>query len=596
MRMKISFTYLKPFFVCLALLAFTNFCAAMDEDEALFQDAQRGFNLYQEGKYSEASPLLKKAIEGGDFRFLTTYADICDRNLDDQDHHPTDAAYLYLKGAEIGDGDALSYLSSLSEDLVENITKETMPKKIKELIFILAKKETSLGVEFYQNEDYPRAAQLFKKAARKNNTIAQHFYGDICFHQLDGVPHSYHEAAMYYLLSARGGDTDLFSYLKAHIPGILEDEDYETQMKGIVGYWVREATLKDLSQLTSDKVNKYIMWVRKKEIDKTTAMKFPYLFERVLTAILCENEVEPVSVIDDVLVPQGKKSSEGLRQQPQQSCGIAASLAEQTYKAMNSPKIPAKFGPMYFNYFKSLDDKEKLKPPTNLPKMKPLYRLLLDSISEESPKNNAASQLSDISHGDYPWLWAGIMYWKGKYEKTFNFTSLSEEELLKSLTEFSPISEEDIQKAREKLEGKDIDFWPNNNESLIAKQYNDRMHVWFTNPLSWKTKIVNDIKQKFYEKLKGHTLDCSKEEKREILKTPILMFYCENLTLNNFSSTLPCYNALKEAQRYFVKLNLTISTSPDFNNTSKIGKDIQELVNAMYKREIDITITSQSDH
>jgi hypothetical protein len=590
MRMKISSIILKNFFVCLILLAFTNFCTAMDEDEALFQDAQRGFTLYQEGKYLEASPLLKRAIEGGDFRFLTTYAEICDGNLDDQDHPPTEVARLYLKGAEIGDGDAYSYLASLSEDLVNGITGETMPQKIQELILIWARQETSLGVEFYQDEDYPRAAQLLKKAARKNNTIAQHFYGEICLHQLDGVPHSYQEAAMYYLLSARG-DTDLLSYFKAHIPGILEDEDYETQMKRIVGYWVREATFKHLKKLTPDKVNKYIMWVRKKGIDKTTAMKFPYLFERVLTAILCENEIEPVSVMDDVMIPQGKESSEEVVQQPLQSCGMAACLANQTFKSFDSCMIPAQFGPMYFNYFKSLDDKERLKPPPSQPKMKPLYRLLLEAISEESPKTNTASQLSDISHDDYPWLWAGIKYWKKRYDKKpFDFTSLTEKELLKRLTDFSPLSEDDIGKVRGKLEAEDRDFWPNNDESSIATKYNDRMHAWFTNPLSWETKIVKKIKQSFYNKLKTHTLDCSKEEEREILKTPILMFYCEDLTLDNFSSSKSCCNALKEAQRYFVKLKLTISTTPDFNNKSKSGKNIQELVNVLYERGIDITL------
>lgn len=103
-----------------------------------FQDGNEGFALYQMGNYKEASPLLKRAIEGGDFRFIITYADICDRDLDDENHPPMDAACLYIKAAETGDGDALSYLRSLSEDLVKDITEENISEKIQKLLSIWA--------------------------------------------------------------------------------------------------------------------------------------------------------------------------------------------------------------------------------------------------------------------------------------------------------------------------------------------------------------------------------------------------------------------------------------------------------------------------
>ncbi len=104
-------------------------------------DAEKGYILYQEGKYSEASALLKKSFEEGDFRFLSNYADICHRNLDDLNHDPSEAAYFYLKAAQNGDGDILSYLASLSKDLVTNITDDNMPMKIEELVLVWNKKE-----------------------------------------------------------------------------------------------------------------------------------------------------------------------------------------------------------------------------------------------------------------------------------------------------------------------------------------------------------------------------------------------------------------------------------------------------------------------
>jgi hypothetical protein len=94
--------------------------------------AEEGFRLYEEGDYEAAEPLLRTAIEQGDIRFLTNYASICTHNK-----WWSEEARVLMMGALFGDGDCYSYVNSVSESLVKNLTHECLEERAIELEKIL---------------------------------------------------------------------------------------------------------------------------------------------------------------------------------------------------------------------------------------------------------------------------------------------------------------------------------------------------------------------------------------------------------------------------------------------------------------------------
>lgn len=98
------------------------------------------------------------------------------------------------------------------------------------------------GYSLYINSEYKDAAAYLSHAAHLNHAHAQELYADICYRQLDDEPHSYSEAAMWYLL-ASFGDTDAASYLESILPGILKENNEQEQIKKIMRYWCLEDTL-----------------------------------------------------------------------------------------------------------------------------------------------------------------------------------------------------------------------------------------------------------------------------------------------------------------------------------------------------------------
>jgi len=84
-----------------------------------YEDFHYGRYCYDEGLYCEAAISLKKALDAGIVEAASMYADICWRNLDEANHTMAEAAMWYICAAEdAGDGDILSFLRSVSEDLI----------------------------------------------------------------------------------------------------------------------------------------------------------------------------------------------------------------------------------------------------------------------------------------------------------------------------------------------------------------------------------------------------------------------------------------------------------------------------------------------
>src|SRR3990167_4629878 len=538
MKKKINFLF---FFLYIAGLCFIlpGPCFSMIPDETPFEQGRRGVILYREENYQAASTLLRSALEAGELTFALTYADICHRNLDKGKHRPHEAAMWYVRSAEGGDADAIAYLWSLSIDLSD---KNSEKDKTQQIVHIWARQDADRGFQLYIEEQFTEAAKLLKRASL-NHCLAQELYGDICLRQLDGKPHSYLEASMWYLLSARGGDPQSLAYLKSLVPGILENDDHESQMKAIVGSWTLCETLPLLKPLDPGKVNNYLSFKYDRKINKTTAQKLPYLFERVASAIMFNLTGRAHSVIDDQLFPVPESDFPA----PIRSCALSARKIAES-KFITVPLVAFGYGPVYLSYFKSLDAKldkkgRFLKKPDKRPIISPIFALLLDALYEVT---------------------------KGK-----------------TANEFTAISQEDIKAILEKVESKDIS---NDGTDPICKEFDRRMRTFFTTPLSRQEEVVRATEETFYASLRSHQLDCSNQDDLEKLKTGLLMFYCHDLTLRNVSSTVSCHQALQEGQRYFVDLTVTVTFSPNFNSTSITGSNIIKLLENIQKRGVKVSI------
>lgn len=580
---KMKNRLLFPVFLGLSLSFLNGSSWAMEDDDSPYAIGQKGMAFYEEGDYKSAVPLLRSALNAGEITFALTYADICHRNLDKGKHSPKEAALWYVRAAEADDGDALAYLNSLSPTFLEESPED---QKVQALVHEWTRQDADTGYAFYRGGEFINASKPLKRASRGGHSLAQELYGDICLRQLDGKPHSYLEAAMWYLLSAHGGDSQSLSYLKSLIPNILEDDNHEAKLNAIVGCWVMQETLPNLKPLKPDHVNDYLISQHHRRIGKTAAQKLPYLFERVTSAIMFNLTGRVHSLIDDQFTPQ----ADILEFSPEvRSCAAQAGVKSKFIK----PRLTAcVYGPVYMKYFQSLDTKLEgnfLKGPTSAPTISPIYEFLLDALQEVT-KSKKAKDFSNLSHHDYPWLWAGIMFWKEKNQEAFNYTSLSEAELLKRLTEISePISEEDLSTILDRIEPEDV--WPNDGTHPICIEFDKRMRTYFTTSLSRQEAVVKATEAHFYTRLREHDLDYSNPKDQEILKTPFFMFYCQKLSLRNIRSIKSCYEVLQKAQRYFTDQEVNIALPKSFKPKSEWGKNILKLLDKIEKRGIQVTIT-----
>lgn len=106
----------------------------MENKENTTDIGVQGWLLYEEGEYEKAEPILRKAIEEGDVRFIGSYATICGS----QERWREEARALMM-GALFGDGDLYSYVSSISKALVEQLTRENLEERAEQLTTLLGK-------------------------------------------------------------------------------------------------------------------------------------------------------------------------------------------------------------------------------------------------------------------------------------------------------------------------------------------------------------------------------------------------------------------------------------------------------------------------
>lgn len=582
---------------------------SLDEIEDPYQIGLRGLSCYREGEYIEASKLLSISLNSGQLLFSLTYADICYRNLDDNNHSLKEAAYWYIQAAdEANDGDALSYLASLDPIFLGNASSEVKVNALKQ-IWLMQERliNADKGFTLYTSEQFNEAAKFLKKASQGYHPIAQQLYGDICFRQLDDKPHSLIEASMWYLLSALGGDPQSASYLGSIIPRIWDISDHKSQMRSIVGVWVAEETLSNLKPLNPKQVNDYLVAIYKRPINRTSAQKLPYFFDKVVSAIMCELSTTKLTVSTAIYKKKLPATQENtidiIIQRPEVSTtsetGYSNYLKDIISKKefIDERPLGYSFGAVYSDYLEKLiiqlpSHNEFLECPKTLPSINLIYKFILASL-QELTSGYKASDLSSLLHRDHPWLLAGIKFWKEKYKKPFNITSMNEGELTKRLTNNEVIEEKDIDLILgeiEKVDDEQKRIWANNKDHPISKEFSDNVRKFFVSQSSIDSRLIQQVKKHFFERIQVQTLDCSSDDDLEILKTPLFMFFCKEIELKNvFSSSSKCSDAISEAVRYFTNLNqLTISFAANFNSKAVYGEKFYKLIKKLQKKWIVI--------
>ena len=543
------------------------------EDDGPEEMACRAQYHYENGDYALATPLFLKALKMGDMTYATSYADICYRGLDPDGYRPKEAAQWYVKAADAGDADALSFLNSLSETLIGLGDEST---KIQELIHVWGQADANEGFEHYRAGEYQDAAEYLEKASLAYHPFAQRLYADICLRQLDDKPHSYMEAAMWYLLAALGGDSQSYSYLKSIVPSVLNDDDYESQAKAIAQYWVLVKSLEEFTKKTPKSIADYTMAQSGEKVGKVIAVKRPYIFERAMSTVMVDLMVSALSVF-------AKDEETHSRVLP---CAF-----EEPLLFLNEPGVPWQFGWVNRSYYMSLgerlDDDMMLSAPRDESNFSLSLKLLLDSICHVTG-DWRASELTDLSHKDPPWMLAGIKYWKAHNGgQEFNVTSFAEAELIEKLESFNKLDEETTQAILDAVEDKNI--WPNSNHSdPVCSDYDALMREYFKSSLSRENQDIQAIKNDFMHKLyhETHQIVCSSSSGLNDLKDPFLMYFSQRIELLDVPSTRKFYNALRVGQQYCVDMELIVCLSPDFDKNKKIGKHILNIFRELKRRGI----------
>jgi hypothetical protein len=567
--------------LCLLILTCVpTWSSEQSEQDTPYQTGLHGLQHYRDGEYAQAVPLLQEALERGELTFSLTYADICRRNLDRGKHSLSEAAEWYVAAANAGDADALSYLHTLLTVRDE----DEFDTRVSELRKVWIEDEANRGFGLYQTGDYVQAAQHLKKAAIENHPLAQELYADICLRELDGKPRTLKEAAMWYLLSAKGGDPQSHSYLESIISNIFEIPHPNAQMESIVGKWVYDLTFSKLTPIPPKDINGYLVFQFGRKIDRTTAQKLPYFFDKFTNALLCSVGMTPLKVIEedaDDLV----EAEPALKIPAVKSCAAEYEQRQGRHFIKQSTTCFT-FGPVYFKYFQSLDsnDDNLIPKPKKSPSPSVVYQFILRALQEVTKGKNA-KQLTSLSHQEYPWLLAGLKFWRTKHpRKAWAIDGYSEQELLRTLTYFHEVLPEETMGSLLKLVEVD-DIWPNKKEDPIALEFDENVRRFFACPISTGCQFVQQMHGIFFESLTTQTLDLKDKNDLEILQTPLLMYHCEYLVLTNINSTQGCYNALSQAQRHFGHLlRLNFRLMKTFKEEVEYGRKILKIIHKVEKR------------
>lgn len=534
------------------------------KDQDPYRVGTKGLAFYEEGEHKEASLHLKYALDQGQNVFAGAYADICKRELDGEKHKTSEAAHFYLLAADSGDADIYSYLQSVDPQLV--CDKLEVSQRIQLLKTAWRSEErdynANYGYKLWLKNEHLQASRYLKRASQAHHALAQEMYADVCARSLDGKFHFKTEAAMYYYLAALGGCPDSFSYLNTLGLNIDWGERKPEIINNIVEIWVLEETLYAQQATRPSFVNNYLINVRGLKINKTSSQKIPYFIDQVARILMRRLGAGGDSILDEMSVPSSEQEMKKDKKEKKEASLEHPPLKKTTCREdvssfVDGVTAPYQYGIVYPSYLKDLEvDEEGHMIPGKQHPSSVLIKFLLDVAVPHIKEISATKWSKEFSHYEYPWIEAGIKYWKQKYKKPFNKTSLSEDELMRRLKEFEPIEERDLRNILDHIEPEEI--WPNGEkrrahhhapgewvEDPIVKEFQEQLPKYLASPLAGKNPFVEAVVADFLDKIKAHALSPTEDKDKytETLKTPILMHLCEHLVLKDI-----------QPDRYFLKL------------------------------------------
>ncbi len=592
------------FLASICLWGSWGFCGPFDGEDPR-EVGQKGCALYEEGDYKQAGERLKFALETispeNRGEFAAPYAQICQRELDGQKHTMGEAASWYLEAADGGDPDM--YAALLAEDpmLVDiSATKENRIVRLKQAWRVAER-------VYYANEgsrlhfegiDLERAYRYLKRASQGYHPLAQGLYADVCGRQLDGKFHLNSEAAMWYVLAAKGG-SDAAAFLSS-IPGRTPGKPYdERDIECLSNFWVVRDTFKDFNPLKPQAINDYLMWHGyKDEMTAVAAQKIPYFFDKIVNGLLFEMGLNGYSLVEDVAMAQ--KDDAGYQvplAKRQKTCHEEAQELEHVVSVQVTPWV---MGLVYKSYWKTLQAKsggkpvKPLKEPTKIPA---LFALMLDHYGNQIKKHKLSKEWSEKSHQEYPWIWAGIRYWKIYPEnkgRSFDVPTMTEDQLFGCLENHVPLEKRDLEEILKKIERPEI--WPRaesvgdlaEGTKAIMKGFQERVLRFFGSRISREDPFVTEIIKDFREKVQQQKLNFTQARDRSILSTPLLMHAAHELILTEVRSTKAHYELLRDAGKYFSNMKkIQVHFAKGFDEAK--GKDIIDLLRKLAKKGIEVT-------
>ncbi len=577
--------------ICLLNISFCSIALGSEEDYSeTYQRGLEGLKNYREGQYIQATPLLRQSLEEGYYEFASAYADICHRRLDGNEHPLEEAALWYVRAAEANDGDVISYLLSLSERLFDHLSEEG---KVSALVRVWVEQtlvsDANRGFELYVGGAFKEAAKLLKKASQGNHPLAQELYADICLRQLDGKPHPLLEAALWYVLAARGGSPQSASYILSVI-NINPLASPEEHMNALTTSWIADEVLTCLCPLSPADVNNYLVKVHGRRIYKTSAMKLPYFFNKVAAGIICNLTGRVLTVVNSQIVPISESTPLAFGSG---RCSVQAENAVRN-RILNTLVRPLQYGPVYHDYLhtlKGLADGSFLPVPSTVPHVHVFYRRLLDSFNAVT-SGETPTTLVDLSHREYPWLLAGIRFWKEKNSgRSFPIRSMTEDELIKKLEKMkNPLSEDEIEEIRavvdETKDPNNKDVWSYGSSS-VSSEFDDDVKRFFATPISYESDLVRRVGAHFFQHHRHLSLDCEDPLDLELLKNPFFMCVCLEITLTNIPNSPEFEEIISNSQRYFLglqRLNMT------YKDGERPSQRIERAIHKINKRDIDVNL------
>ena len=561
-------------------LASSGNAAELDLDP--YAQGAKGLQIYNEGEdYKEAAQLLQKALAEGHKVFAAAYADICKRELDGKTHKTSEAASWYIEAADAEDSDVYSYLHQFDPRLVDGTLEKS--ERIRLLKQLWRVEERGPNADYGWTEwikgQHEQGARYLKRAAQGGHPLAQGVYAGICLQQSDEKFHTLAESAMWYCLAARGGDPDAFSYLRTCVPGFQAKECTPDIIYHLAGIWMKDQVLEALVPAKPSHINNYLIERHKLKIQKTSSQKIPFFFDLFVQKLFHKFGLVPQSMIDERPEPAEDASAtaaSGTAAKKVKTCREEASEMP-TRSIISAHPAPWKYGVVYPGYHKQVETYKQVeigKDEFVVGKRdgpgSALVKFLLD-IYARRINNLKAGDWTRISHQEYPWMEAGIHYWKKKNnQRSFNFTSLTEHELLKRLGAFELIESRDLKTLLRHVEPEEL--WPRESERDIVQRFQEQ------------SARSSDVLGVFWQEVKTHSF--SYKDDKDLLKEPLLMHLVEDLTITNFPPGKQPTEFFSEISRYFThlkKLKINFKKPPKgddqilkiFKKLSKQGIEIQ---------------------